>query len=545
MYDIIIRGGIVYDGINTEPRRVDIAIKGERIAYIGDLRNEGADVVIDANKLVVAPGFIDMHSHSDATILVYPDSSSKVRQGVTTEVVGNCGISMAPIVDDHAYLLKRFVDQYFPGLSYLLDWKWKTLIDYYKVVDIVRPAVNLVPLVGHNTLRIAAMGFEARGPTDSEIEDMRRMLEYEMEGGMWGLSTGLFYAPGSYAKTEEVIELAKVVRRYGGIYASHIRDEAHGVLSAIEEAIRIGRETGVSVQISHIKAMGKAQWGLSSKIIDIIRKARADGVDVHADVYPYDAGQTALLQALPDWAKEGGPGKAIERLKDNETAEKIRVEMEKGLMSGQNFVYELGWDNIIIAATEKEDPEVEGKSITEIARLRNKRPFDVFRELLIINNGNVSMIVRAMDEGDIANFMRQDWVYIGSDQNGIRPGYGPLGGRQHPRAYGTFPRVIRKYVLEKGILTLGEAIAKMTGRPALRLGLKNRGIIREGYYADIVVFNPETIADRATYEEPTLYPTGIEYVIVNGKITVSKGYETGVRNGKVLWRTEHKAHVHT
>ena len=544
MYDIIIRGGIVYDGINTEPRRVDIAIKGERIAYIGDLRNEGADVVIDANKLVVAPGFIDMHSHSDATILVYPDSSSKVRQGVTTEVVGNCGISMAPIVDNHAYLLKRFVDQYFPGLSYLLDWKWKTLIDYYKVVDIVRPAVNLVPLVGHNTLRIAAMGFEARGPTDSEIEDMRRMLEYEMEGGMWGLSTGLFYAPGSYAKTEEVIELAKVVRRYGGIYASHIRDEAHGVLSAIEEAIRIGREAGVSVQISHIKAMGKAQWGLSSKIIDIIGKARADEVDVHADVYPYDAGQTALLQALPDWAKEGGPGKAIERLKDNETAEKIRVEMEEGLMSGQNFVYELGWDNIIIAATEKGDPEVEGKSITEIARLRNKRSFDVFRELLIINNGNVSMIVRAMDEGDIANFMRQDWVYIGSDQNGIRPGYGPLGGRQHPRAYGTFPRVIRKYVLEKGILTLGEAIAKMTGRPALRLGLKDRGIIREGYYADIVVFNPETIADRATYEEPTLYPTGIEYVIVNGKITVSKGYETGVRNGKVLWRTEHKAYAH-
>jgi len=545
MYDIIIRGGIVYDGINTEPRRVDIAIKGERIAYIGDLRNERADAVIDANKLVVAPGFIDMHSHSDATILVYPDSSSKVRQGVTTEVVGNCGISMAPIVDDHAYLLKRFVDQYFPGLSYLLDWKWKTLIDYYKVVDIVRPAVNLVPLVGHNTLRIAAMGFEAREPTDSEIEDMRRMLEYEMEGGMWGLSTGLFYAPGSYAKTEEVIELAKVVRRYGGIYASHIRDEAHGVLSAIEEAIRIGREAGVSVQISHIKAMGKAQWGLSSKIIDIIGKARADGVDVHADVYPYDAGQTALLQALPGWAKEGGPGKAIERLRDSETAEKIRVEMEEGLMSGQNFVYELGWDNIIIAATEKGDPEVEGKSVAEIARLRNKRPFDVFRELLIINNGNVSMIVRAMDEGDIVNFMRQDWVYIGSDQNGIRPGYGPLGGRQHPRAYGTFPRVIRRYVLEKGILMLGEAIAKMTGRPAFRLGLKDRGIIREGYYADIVVFNPETIADRATYEEPTLYPTGIEYVIVNGKITVSKGYETGVRNGKVLWRTEHKAYAHT
>mgnify|MGYP001770789918 CR=1 FL=1 len=539
MYDIVIKNGLVYDGINTEPKRVDIAIERERIVYIGDLRDARADVIIDASKRVVAPGFIDMHSHSDTTILIYPDSSSKIRQGVTTEVVGNCGISMAPISKDRLELLMKFVDQYFPGLSYLLDWNWRSLKDYYKIVETVKPAVNLIPLVGHNTLRIAVMGFEARDPTDSELNIMKNMLEEEMQDGAWGLSTGLFYAPGSYARTEEVIELAKVVKRYGGIYASHIRDEAEGVLSAIEEAIRIGREAGVSVQISHIKAMGKAQWGLSTKIIEIINRARMDGLDVHADVYPYDAGQTALLQLLPDWAKEGGTDEALKRLMNNETAEKIRAEMEEGKMKGQNFVYELGWENIIIVATELGERDIEGKSIQEIASKDGKRPFDVFREILIRNHGNVSVMIRAMSEDDIVNFIKQDFIYIGSDQNGIRPGYGPLGGKQHPRAYGTFPRVIRRYVFEKGVISLGEAIAKMSGKPARRLGLKDRGMIKEDYYADIVIFDPERIADRATYLEPTLYPDGIEYVIVNGKIAVKNGYETGIRNGKILWKNKY------
>lgn len=490
MYDVVIKNGLVYDGISVEPKGgVDIAVEGERIVYVGDLGDARADIIIDASKKVVVPGFIDMHSHSDNTILIYPESSSKIRQGVTTEVVGNCGVSMAPVGKDGLELLKKFVDQYFPpGLSYLLDWNWRSLRDYYRIVETVKPAVNLVPLVGHHTLRIAVMGFEARDPTDSELNEMKKLLEEEMQNGMWGgLSTGLFYAPGSYAKTGgEVIELAKVVRRYGGIYASHIRDEARGVLSAIEEAIRIGREAGVSVQISHIKAMGKAQWGgLSTRIIGIINEARMEGLDVHADVYPYDAGQTALLQALPDWAKEGGTdGGALGRLMNDEVAEKIRVEMEEGKMKGQNFVYELGWENIIIAATELGERDIEGKSIREIAGREGKRPFDVFREVLIRNRGNVSMIIRAMSEDDIVNFIKQDFIYIGSDQNGIRPGYGPLGGKQHPRAYGTFPRVIRRYALEKGVISLGgEAIAKMTGIPARRLGLKDRGMIKEGYYA--------------------------------------------------------------
>jgi N-acyl-D-aspartate/D-glutamate deacylase len=537
-YDIIIRNGKVYDGLSIYPRILDIAIDKGRISVIGNLSGEKGEVEIDASRFVVCPGFIDMHSHSDVSVLVYPESSSKVRQGVTTEVVGNCGLSPGPIKKESLELIKGNLDLYFSRISDLIDWNWETLSEYYRIVEKCKTAVNLIPLVGHNTLRINVMGFEARETSEEEIAEMKKMLERELGEGIWGMSSGLFYTPGAYSKTEEIIELAKVVKKYNALYFSHIRDEGRNVVEAIDEAIRIGRDSGVSVQISHIKVMGKAQWGLSGEIIEMIERARQEGIDIHADIYPYDAGQTSMLKTLPAWAQEGGPMKSLERLKDDELAEKIREEMEEGKMKGQNFVYELGWDNIIIVSTESGDEEVEGKNIYELGKIKGKRPFDVFREILIKNNGNVSIVIRGMNEQDIISFLKRDWVYIGTDQKGIRPGYGPLGGKQHPRAYGTFPRVLRRYVMEKNVLGLGEAISKMTGKPAMRLGLKNRGILKEGNYADIVVFNPEKIQDRATYENPNQYPEGIEYVIINGKVAVKKGHETGVKSGKVLRKNQ-------
>jgi len=488
-----------------------------------------------ASNLIVSPGFIDMHTHSDLTFLLYPSSLSKIMQGVTTEVVGNCGVSLGPVNKSTIDILQHYADSFFGEVSKYLDWKWRTLFDYNQKVERNGIAVNFAQFVGHGTLRIAVGNFQDK-ISDSELRKMKNLLIHEMKLGAFGLSTGLAYPPGIYSDTSEIIELAKAMKDYNGIYATHIRNEGEHVLESINEAITIGREAGVPVQISHLKVSGKNSWGKSKEITKLIKDARALGVKVHGDVYPYDAGQTGLWACLPSWAQEGGVLKAIERLKDPQTREKIRQEILTftELPGGQeNRVKEAGWEGIRIAATGSSSREVEGKTIKELAEKQGKDPFDVFADLLIQENGKVSMIIHIMNEDDVIEFLKQPFVFIGSDHNGIIPSLGPLGGKQHPRAYGTFPRVL-SYFRRKYSLDIGDLIKRMTYLPAKSLGIKDRGFLEVGAKADVVIFSEDEVEDTATFDEPRQFPRGIRYVLVNGQIVVNNGLYTGKLPGRRL-----------
>lgn len=504
---------------------------------IGRIPTSKADIVIDARGLTVAPGFIDIHSHSDITALIYPGAESKVYQGVATEVVGNCGLSPAPVNRDNLPLLKHYLDSFFGKVSEYLSWTWITIKEYYEEVMRQGVSVNMAPLVGHGAIRIAVMGFEQREPSSGELNSMRDLVRQAMEDGVFGMSVGLAYPPGLFAKTDELVELAKIVGEYGGVFASHIRNEGAGVFEAISEAVRIGREANVSVEISHIKVMGRGNWGRSSEIIKTIEEARRSGVDVAADQYPYTAGQTGLYAILPPWVQEGGIKKLIERINNPSIQDRIRRDMEEGVDGWRSIASEVGWDNIVVASvnTDRNKP-LEGRTISQIANIWNLDPLKTVFKLLTDEGGSVSIILFYGCEDDLKSFLSRRWVMIGSDHNGVRVGEGPLGGIQHPRAYGAFPRVIAKYVREDVVLSLGEAIRRMTSLPAKKLKLRNRGVIREGMWADIVVFDALKLVDKATYQNPAIYAEGVEYLLVNGVLVVEKGKHTGARPGKILSR---------
>jgi N-acyl-D-amino-acid deacylase len=531
MFDIIIRNAFVIDGTGSQRFKADIGIKGPKIAQIGSLKSEKAVQIIDASGLVASPGFIDMHSHSDFTLLVNPKAESKVRQGITTEVIGNCGVSAAPlnetIKEDIRKTDKPFLDE--SGLE--LDWS--TMDEYLDRLEKQGIAVNIVPLVGHARIRAFAVGFEDRVPTEQELEEMKKQLAIAMEEGAFGISTGLIYPPGCYANTHELIELAKVVANYQGIYASHIRGEGDRLYDAVKEAIEIGKKANVSVEISHHKAGGKANWGKVKKTLTMMDEARRDGIDVTCDVYPYTAASFGLASMLPHWAHEGGSEKLLERLRNTKIREKLRREMEKGTSDWSSPLKAAGWDATIIAQSKKH-PKIEGKSIEEAARLREMDPFQFAFDLLIEESASVSVVRFAMCEEDMKSVMHHSFSMIGTDSSAKAP-YGVLGqGKPHPRGYGTFPRVLGRYVRKEKTLTLENAVRKMTSLPAIKLGLKDRGLIKEGMYADITIFNPETVIDKATYAEPHKYPEGIEYVLVNGKVVIERSNHTEVLAGKAL-----------
>ncbi|MEM1545388.1 MAG: D-aminoacylase [Candidatus Methanomethylicia archaeon] len=535
-YSILIKDGFIVDGLSTQWRRADVGIYEGRIVKIGRISTSKADLVIDARGLIVAPGFIDMHSHSDITALIYPEANSKVYQGVATEVVGNCGLSPAPVNRNNLSLLKQYLDSFFGKISEYLPWTWLTLKEYYEKVANQGISVNMVPLVGHGVIRIAVMGFETYKPSRGELDSMKMLVKQAMEEGAFGMSVGLTYPPGLFTETDELVELARIIGEYDGLYASHIRDEGSNIMNAIMEAIRIGREANVSIEISHIKVMGRKNWGRSSEIIKAIEEARKSGVNITADQYPYIAGQTGLYAILPPWVHEGGIRKLLERISNPTIKDRIRKDMEDGVNGWRSIASEIGWDNIVIATTEK-NKFIEGKTISQIAELWGLNPLETVFKLLRDENGSVSIILFYGCEDDLKNFLSRRWVMIGSDHNGIKVGEGPLGGIQHPRAYGTFPRVIAKYVREDILLSLGEAIRRMTSLPARKLKLKDRGILREGMWADIVVFDVLKLIDKATYQNPTIYAEGIEYLLVNGIPVIDKGKHTGAKPGKVLSRT--------
>ena len=484
--DLAIRGGTVVDGSGSAGVGADVGIAGGRVVALGTLA-QPARRVIDARGLVVAPGFIDVHSHDDMALIRGPRLDFKVMQGVTTVVVGNCGSGVAPVTADYRQHYEVFLSSV---LGPAADFSWSTTAEFFAALEKAGPSLNVAAYAPHGTLRFAAMGMENRPPSTDEMERMKELLEEGLTAGAIGLSSGLIYAPGAFATTEELIELCRVVERYGGIYASHIRSEGDHLLEAVEEAIRIGREAGVPVQLSHHKAQGRANWGKVVDSLGLIDQARAEGLDVTVDVYPYTAGSTFLTTVLADAMGEVGP------------------------------------EDVLVAAAPKRR-EAEGKTLREVGELMGLPPWEA-GEKLAQEDPSVVAIAFGMAEEDVRRVMAHPAAMFGSD------GLPSAGGKPHPRLYGTFPRVLGTYVRREKVLGLEEAIHKMTELPALKHRLAGRGRLAAGYHADVTVFDARSINDIATYQDPRRYPDGMRWVIVNGEVVGEGGRHTGRGAGRVL-----------
>jgi len=525
LFEVIIKNGYLVDGTGNPWFEADIGVKSGKLMEIGDLSSEDANRIIDVKGFVVCPGFIDMHSHSEYSLLVNSKAESKIRQGVTTEVNGNCGYSPAPIEG----LTAEDTEE---AEEYKLDLDWSTLGEYLDRLERQGIALNVAQLVGHGTIRNAVMGYKKRQPTSEELDKMKALVAQAMEDGAFGMSTGLFCLPGGFADAEEVTELCKVVAKYGGICTSHIRGEGDPLIEAVAETIEIGERANIPVEISHHKACGIQNWGKIEKTLRMMEEARSRGVDVTCDVYPYEACGADLVSMVPNWAHEGGIDKLCERLKDPKNYERIKKEMLEGLPDWESTVKQSGWQRIMVIGW-KEHKEFEGKTLAEIAELKGVDPFDLTFDL-IVKKESPELIDLAMSDKDVCTVIKHPLSMVGSDGWALAP-YGVLDeSKTHPRSYGTYPRILRKYVREEKVLTIENAIRKMTSFPAQKLGLRDRGMIREGMWADVVVFNPKTVMDKATYEDSHRYPEGIEYVLVNGGIVIDEREHTGALLGKVL-----------
>jgi N-acyl-D-amino-acid deacylase len=529
-FDLVIRGGNVMDGTGNPWLTEDIAIVDGVIKKVGSVE-ESSEKVIDAKGMLVSPGFIDLHNHDDLTILALPNAESHIMQGITTSVVGNCGIGLAPLTTGNMELVKNFTAPFrVPGFDY--EWDWKTMREYYDKVEKKGITINLAPLVPHGIIRFAVKGSDSSEPSQEEMNEMKQLLRQGLEDGAFGLSSCLIFAPGSYSKTEELIELASVLKKYGAIYSTHIRNEGDRLIESVEEAIRVGEANNIPVEIAHHKASGKTNWGKVNGSLRLMEQARKRGVEISCDVYPYTAASLWLTSILPVWVTQGGREMMVARLRDSEMRLRARKEIDENTMKGENWLRGAGWDGIFIAGCPSRR-EYEGKSLIEIFKGKGQSDdlYDGLFDLCIEIEGPSTIVMFAMDEDDVRTVMSNPLSTIISDSWVSAP---ITGGKPHPRAYGTFPRFLGKYVRDEGIMTMEEGIRKITSLPAGKVRLKDRGIIKEGFRADIVVFDPDKIKEKATFNEPHQYPEGIDYVIVNGEVVVEHGELTGVRPGKVL-----------
>ncbi len=526
MFDVVIKNGRIADGTGNPWFLADVGIKDGKIGRIGSLDGEPAGEIIDANGFVVAPGFIDMHCHSDAVVFARPRDQGKILQGVTTEVVGNCGSSAAPVNEETLPALQDYLAPLFG--TFPLAWDWKSIGEYLERVEENKTISNVAALVGHGSVRVAVMAFDNREPTPDELAKMKELVAQALDEGAFGLSSGLIYPPGLFSKTDEMVELCQVIAQKGGFYATHIRGESDDVIESTKEALEVARRTGVALEISHHKTAGRGNWGKSHQTLRLIDEARQAGIDVTCDVYPYIAASTSLGTLLPPWMQAGGIEAMLERLQRPEIREQIKQEFIHGLPGWENYVKSAGWPSVMVAYCET-NKSCEGKTLQEIADKLQIEPADALFKILMEEKAKALMCVFSMDEADVRYIIRHPASMIGSDAI-------PSPGKPHPRYYGTFPRVLNKYVRQDKVISLEEGIRKMTSLPAQRLGLRGRGLIGEGLWADIVVFNPETVEDKATFTEPQQYPVGIEYVLVNGQVAVRKSRYTGILPGKVLRR---------
>jgi N-acyl-D-amino-acid deacylase len=548
MPDLIIQNARVIDGSGAEPFFADIAVAGGIIAHIepapSSVKKAGTDrapaKTIDGSGLVVSPGFIDIHTHSDFSLLLEPTADSRVSQGVTTEVTGNCGGSPAPVLDSgqDAFMeymtdLGKHYKRHLPDRA----WVFKTLDDFYDRLFARGTAVNVAPLVGHSTLRANVMGYADRVPDQTEMQRMRQLLRQELEKGAFGLSSGLIYHPGAFARSPELAELTAEVAAFSGMYSTHMRSEGTFLFEAVDEALAVARESGVSLEISHLKCETPAMWGKAPLVLEKIHQARQEGIQVHFDQYPYTAYGTGLIEIFPPWAKEYGAKQMMEILNSPKTREKVRADMTTPSRGWENPMEGLDWSQArIMGYTLPENQALNGLTIQALAEVLGLEPVEAVFQVFCREKGGLGMIVFAMSEQDLITILKDPFGMIGSDGRSVSPLGPSRKSPVHPRFYGTFPRILGKYVREKQIISLEQAVHKMTGLPAEKIGLKDRGLIKKGLAADLVLFDPDTVRDRADFDHPHEVSQGIVHVMVNGKMVIENKKHTGALPGKRLVR---------
>jgi N-acyl-D-amino-acid deacylase len=525
-WDILIRGGTLLDGSGRPGEPGDLAVHDGRIAAVDRSLGGEAAKVIDAEGLAVTPGFIDIKTHSDFTLPINPKAESKVRQGVTSEIIGHCGFSVAPVLPGKVQLLADYLSGGAPWLPFR-EMRFPEYLDSFPAV-----AVNTGMLVGHNTLRLMVMGLEDRAPTQAELEAMTALLEEGLAAGALGMSSGLFTPPGSFAEPAEMLTFGPALKRHNALYFTHIRDESNGVIGAVEEAIDFARRVGVHVEIVHLKCSGVDNWGKAAQILAMLEAARAEGCDIDCDAYPYTAGANPLKNLLPPWVQVGGQEAMLACLAVPETRDRIRREVERDGLN--NWGRTPSWEAVQISVSPKL-PEHAGETVAGLATARGCDPIDLVCDYLIADNGATRVLITSIAEEDIREIVRSPSALVGSDGNCVAD-YGIVSqGKPHPRFYGTFPRILGHYVHEERVLLLEQAVRKMTGATAQALRLHDRGLLKEGYRADIAVFDPADFKDRATYADPHQYPSGDRTtVIVNGVIVVENARHTGATPGMVL-----------
>jgi N-acyl-D-amino-acid deacylase len=529
-FDVIIPGGTVYDGTGGEPRQADVAIRGDRIAGIGDFKSARAKNVIDAKGLAVAPGFINMLSWSTQSLIQDGRSQSEIREGVTTEIMGE-GESMGPVNDRvRQHMLQTQAD-----IKY--DIKWNTLAEYLQYLEKRGVSCNVASFLGATTVREYVIGFQNKDPTPEQLDQMRDLVRKEMEAGALGIGTSLIYPPAFYAKTEELIELCKVAAKYQGKYISHMRSEGNRLLDAMDELIRISRDAGIPAEVYHIKAAGKQNWGKLDDFLSRIEAAQKEGLKITADMYTYTAAGTGLDACLPPWTEDGGYPALFKRLRDPATREKIAAEVSKDSDEWENLYIGAGSPDKILLFGFKSDKlkPLTGKSLAEVAKMRGKDPITTIMDLIAEDESRIDTIYFLMSEENVKKELAKPWISFGSDEASQAPEGVFLKSNPHPRAYGNFARVLGKYVRDEKIIPMKEAIRRLSGLPATNLGLDHRGFLKDGMFADVVVFDPETISDRATFEKPQQYAVGMKHVFVNGVQVIKDGDHTGAKPGRALW----------
>lgn len=529
-FDVIIKGGTVYDGTGRKPVRADVGIKDDKIVRIGDLKRANAALVIDAGGMAVAPGFINMLSWSTESLLVDPRSLGELKQGVTTQIFGE-GWSMGPLSES----MKKQVRDDQGDLKY--DVEWTTLADYLNYLEKKGVSQNVASFVGATTVRMYVLGEADVQPTPEQMQKMRDLVEAEMKAGALGIGSSLIYAPAFYAKTEELIELCKVAAKYKGKYISHMRSEGNQLIEAVDELLRISREANIPAEIYHLKAGGKDNWAKMDKVLAMIEAARKKGMKITADMYTYPAGATGLDASMPPWALDGGYAELFKRIKDPETRKKILDEMRTPTDKWENLRLMAGSpDKVLLIGFKNEKLKpLTGKTLGEVARMRGTDPENTILDLVLEDQSRVGTVYFLMAEENIRKQIRYPWVSFGSDAESMAPEGPFLKSNPHPRAYGNFARLLGKYVRDEKVITLEEAIRRLSGLPATNLGLDRRGFLKTGYFADVVVFDPKTIADKATFEKPHQFAVGVRDVFVNGVQLLKNGEHTGKFSGRALW----------
>jgi N-acyl-D-aspartate/D-glutamate deacylase len=527
MYDFVIRRARIVDGSGSPAFSGDIGIVGQHIAALGPQLSGEARQIFDAGGQVIAPGFVDAHTHDDLAVLRGAVVPAKVLQGITTLVIGNCGFGPAPVVPAHAQALKTYSSAVLGEDSQ--NWDWPTMGAFLEALRAMPLGQHVRALLGHGALRVAVMGFEPRPASEQEIVAQEELVAEAMQAGAAGLSFGLIYVPGIYTPTAELVRLARVVGRYGGVVASHIRGEGDRLLSSIDEMLAIAEQADVAMHISHLKITGKQNWGNIDKALNRITDARARGLDVTVDVYPYSASSTTITQFLPPWVLEGGVDRMVERLRDPAQRQRIRQNFATGLPGWENQITDEGWERIRLSTLQQQQyKSLEGMNMREAADTLGMLPDEALMHLVQEEKGQITILSFSMDDRDVDQVVQSSFSMLGSD------GLPILSGRPHPRLYGTFPRFIKRYVRDLRSMELEQAIHKVTALPCARFGLTDRGVIAEGKVADLVIFDPASISDRATYTDPQRYPEGIAAVIVSGQPVVLNGQLQPNLPGSVL-----------